>query len=96
MPKKRNPWTKVGWNAWSLGVEASTVIGLRTLKLALGGPGAEVEASRMVNEKVEAARALQALLMTGALGATAPAVAARTIGHYRRKVRANARRLSRG
>ena len=79
----RNPWTRIGFSAWMLGMEAATVIGLRTLKLAAGGAAAETEARRMVNEKGEAALALQGLAVTGALGLTAPAVAARTLTHYR-------------
>jgi len=43
---------------------------------------------------VDAAVALQTLALTGALGATAPRMAGKTLAHYRRKVRANRRRLS--
>jgi len=91
---RRNPWFSIGWNAMTLGAEAATVIGLRTMKLAIGGPGADAEATRMVAEKVQAAWALQALAMTGGLGFTAPGVTAKTLAHYRRRVRANRRRLS--
>jgi hypothetical protein len=48
----------------------------------------------MVSEKVEAGLALQAKAITGGLGSTAHGAAARVITHYRRKVRANRRRLS--
>jgi hypothetical protein len=96
MARKRNPWFGVGFDAWTLGLEASTVIGLRTLKMAAGGPAAQAEAQRMVSEKIAAAAALQTLALTGGLGATAPGAAAKTIAHYRRKVRANQRRLSKG
>jgi hypothetical protein len=89
-----NPWFGIGLQVWSLGLEASTVMGLRALKIARGGPSARAEAERMVSEKVEAAAALQVMALTGALGATAPHASARTIAHYRRKVRANRRRLS--
>jgi hypothetical protein len=96
MARVRNPWLRLGWDTWSLGLEASSVIGLRAMKIAAGGPPGEAEARRMVSEKVEAAAALQTLALTGALGFTAPAVAARTLSHYRRKVRANRRRLAKG
>jgi len=89
-----NPWLRIGMDAWSLGLEASSVIGLRTLKIAAGGPAAEAEAQRMVSEKVDAAMALQIKAMTGGLGFTPPGAAAKTLAHYRRKVRANRRRLS--
>jgi len=91
---RRHPWLKIGLGAWALGLEASSVIGLRTLKIAAGGAAAEAEARRMVREKVDAAIALQAKALTGALGFGGPGAAAATLAHYRRKVRANRRRLS--
>ncbi len=96
MPRARNPWLSLGLDAWMLGAEASMVIGLRTLRIAAGGAAGEAEARRMVVEKVEAAQAVQMMAMTGALGLTAPSAVDRTLKHYRRKVRANRRRLSRG
>jgi len=90
----RNPWFRVRVNAWSLGMEASSVIALRTLKIAAGGVAAEVEARRMVSEKIEASLALQALALTGGLGLTADGAATKMLAHYRRKVRANRRRLA--
>jgi hypothetical protein len=92
--KPRIPWLRAGFHAWSLGLEVSSVIALRTLKIAAGGIAAEAEARRMVSEKIEAAVTLQALALTGGLGPTANSAAARTIAHYRRKVRANRRRLA--
>jgi hypothetical protein len=86
---------RLGLDTWSLGVEAASVIGLRMLRLAAGGAGAQVEANRMVTEKIAAAADLQRMAMTGALGSTATAAASRTLAHYRRKVRANRRRLTR-
>ena len=77
-------------------MEASAVIGLRTLKIAQGGAAGQAEAQRMISEKVEAAAALQARALTGGLGSTPASVSARAIAHYRRKVKANRRRLSKG
>jgi len=37
----RNPWFRTGFYAWSLGLEASSVIALRTLKIAARGVAAE-------------------------------------------------------
>ena len=71
------------------------MIGLRTLKLAAGGAAGDAEARRMVSEKIDAGVALQTLALTGGLGFTPQAAAAKTLTHYRRKVRANRRRLSR-
>lgn len=93
---RSNPWLGIGMDAWRLGLEASTVVGLRSLKIARGGPAAEAEAKRMVSEKVDAGLALQTLALTGGLGATPAKASARTLAHYRRKVRANRRRLSKG
>jgi hypothetical protein len=59
----RNPWFRAGFYAWSQGLEASSVIALRTLKIAIGGPTAEAEARRMVSEKIEAGLALQTLVL---------------------------------
>jgi len=90
-----NPWITIGLDAWCLGWEASAVIGLRSLALAQGGAAAQAEAARMVAEKLEAGASLQAKALSGALGATPASVSARTLAHYRRKVSANRRRLSR-
>ena len=87
-------WMKLAMDSWSLGMEASTVMGLRLLKLSQGGPAAGAEAERMVREKLDAAVDLQMLAITGALGATPHGAAAKTVGHVRKKVRANRRRLS--
>ena len=92
----RNPWFRNTFYAWSLGLEASSVIALRTLKIAAGGVAAEAETRRMVSEKLEAGRALQALALTGGLGLTANSAATNALVHYRRKVRANRRRLAKG
>jgi hypothetical protein len=68
----RNPWFRTGFYAWSLGLEASSVIALRTLKIAARGVAAEAETRRMVSEKLETGLALQALALTGGLGLTGP------------------------
>jgi hypothetical protein len=88
-----NAWMRLGFDAWSLGAEASTVMGLRAMKMAAGGPAAETEARKMVAEKIAAGLQLQALAMTGGLGATPQRAARATMAHYRRKVVANRRRL---
>ncbi len=91
-----NPWFGIGLDAWRLGLEASTVIGLRTLRIARGGAKGRAEAERMVDEKIKAGIALQTLAITGGLGTTPASASARTLAHYRRKVNANRRRLSKG
>lgn len=91
---RRNFWIGFGLDVWALGLEASTVASLRALKIAAGGEAGAAEAGRMVREKIEAAVELQSLALTGALGFTAQGAAAKTLSHYRRKVRSNRRRLA--
>ena len=64
------------------------VIGLRIAKLMRGGKAAQREAQRMMSEKVLAAAKAGTSLMAGAPGD-------KIVEQYRRKVAANAKRLSR-
>ncbi|RWE12441.1 MAG: hypothetical protein EOS61_14960 [Mesorhizobium sp.] len=77
-----NPWFDLYLSA----LEAQQVIWLRTLRIARGGKLAEREAKQMITEKVEAAALAGALFVTGSVGKVA--------GVYRRKIRANRKRLS--
>jgi hypothetical protein len=85
-------WASAGMDAWVLGMEASTVIGLRMAKVA-AGTAASDEVQRMVSEKVQAAMELQWALATGALGTDPVAGTRRALRHYSRKVKANRKRL---
>lgn len=82
------PWWKLGMDATMLAYESQQVIGMRLARLALGGSAAQVEAERMVTEKMVAAGEAVLLMASGG-------TAAGVVAGYRRKVRANARRLSR-
>jgi hypothetical protein len=84
---------KLAMDSWSLGMEASTVVGMRMLKLSQGGPAAAAEAERMVREKIDSAVDLHLLAVTGGLGSNSHRAATKTVSHYRTKVRANRRRL---
>jgi hypothetical protein len=64
--------------------------------VALGGAAAQAEANLMVGEKIAAGLALGGLALTGGLGVNPAQASARTLAHYRRKVRANRRRLGKG
>jgi hypothetical protein len=75
------------WNWMVLGLESNRVIGLRMTKLMRGGKAAQREARRMVSEKLIAAARAGTSLMAGASGD-------KIIEQYRRKVAANAKRLS--
>ncbi len=83
----------LGMDMWMLGMESAMVIGMRTLKLAAGGAAADKEARGMIAEKLSAAAELPAVL--AASGATSPQALTRSaLRHYKKKVRANRKRLS--
>ncbi len=89
----RNPWLNLGWEASRLGMEACTVVGLRMGKLSGGGAVAQMEAQRMVSEKATAFFEAQlefARSMALGKGRRAPR---RVLASYRKRVRANQRRL---
>ncbi len=87
-------WASAGFDAWTLGMDASAVIGLRLARIAVGDAEAGREAQLMVTEKLEAALEMQADLMTGRFGSTPLSGTQGLLRHYGRKVRANKRRLS--
>ena len=90
--RKRGAQT-LGLNLWMLGMDSAAVIGLRSIKLAMGGAGADKESRLMIAEKLAAAAQLPLVLAGSA--ATSPSGVARTaVRHYATKVRANRRRLS--
>lgn len=86
-------WMNAGFDAWSLGWESAAVIGLRSAKIARGGAEAQRETELMISEKMTAAFELQMAMMTGAMGMSPATSTRKALAHYRRKVRANARRL---
>ncbi|CAH1662360.1 MAG: hypothetical protein KF735_04600 [Chelatococcus sp.] len=81
-------WMRLSRDVTLLGFEAQEVIALRMLRLASGGPVAEAEMNRMVDEKVTAFVEAAATLATGG-------AAEHVVSRLRRKVRANGRRLRR-
>jgi hypothetical protein len=91
---RRNAWMFAGYDLWVLGMESAAVMTMRGLKVAAGGAAAEAEMLRMVSEKVQAGLDLQALALRGALGTTMPDLVSKTSRHYRKRVRANHRRLT--
>ncbi len=89
----RDSWFGVWLDALSLGLEASSVVGLRLLTIAAGGAAGFAEAHRMISEKIEVNLTLQVKAVTGGLGITALSAAAGTLDHYRQEVLANRSRL---
>jgi hypothetical protein len=94
MKSRSAPWLSLSYDLMRLGVEAQGVIALRMMRLATGGALAKRESGRMIAEKaaaaVEAQTAVALAAATGARGAALPTKALRI---YRRRVRANRRRL---
>ncbi len=80
-------WLQLATETSLLALESQQVIGLRLMKIALGGAGASHEAQRMVTEKVAA---FGEATLEVATGGTPHAV----VKGYRKKVRANRRRLA--
>jgi hypothetical protein len=82
-------WMKFAADSARLYQETQEVMGLRMMKLALGGPAGQLEAQRMIAEKGFAfAEAAGSLAAGGSME--------RVVRRYRSHVRANKRRLSRG
>jgi hypothetical protein len=89
-----NPWLTFSLKAFQLGVEAQNVVALRMMRLATGGAGAEVEMSRMILEKAAAIAEAQFAAATAA-GKADHVIASKALTVFRKRVRANRRRLSR-
>jgi hypothetical protein len=86
------------WKPWldtvRFGFEVQSVIALRLMKIAMGGPGASAESTRMVTEKIKAAFDAQAAgAVAVAQGKSIRAATKRAMTPIKRRVRANHRRL---
>jgi surfactin synthase thioesterase subunit len=91
-----NPWISFSIKAWQLGFEAQSVIALRMMRMAAGGARADAEASRMLCEKIVAAREAQLAATTAVMqGHKDHVVAGKALAVYSKHVNANKRRLSR-
>jgi hypothetical protein len=88
-------WLDLAVDGWRLAAESQTVIALRLVKLAAGDAAAAAEAQLMVREKIQAAGEAQSAWLGDALTGSAHLAPRRALAHYRRKVRANRRRLTR-
>ncbi len=80
-------WFRLSMDATMLGLEAQSVIWTRVSQMALG-QGSPEENLRMVTEKVAALGEAAAIIASGG-------TAHRVVKGYRRKVRANIKRLRR-
>jgi hypothetical protein len=96
MSAHRNAWLDLCSDAVRLGLEAQSVIGLRVAKAAFGGPAAQAEAHLMIAEKTKTAIDAQMLFARSLIAGQAHLAPARALSLYRRRVKANQRRLIRG
>ena len=87
MARRRKTGSPSWWNLGMLALESQQVIFMRLMKLAAGGPAASAETNLMVSEKVAEAISASHRMM---LGASPDSI----VRGYRKKVRANARRLA--
>jgi hypothetical protein len=86
-----NTWLEAG----SFIADVQSVIALRMIRLASGGPDAATEARQMISEKVSAFGEAQVAVMAAlAAGRSLDAAAAGAFAPYRRCVRANSHRLA--
>jgi hypothetical protein len=91
-----NPWFAIARDAMWLAIDSHNVVALRLGRMARPGQFDWAEAQRMIVEKTEALAQVQvATAMTMFSGQSAPALVREAIGIYRKRVRANRRRLSR-
>ena len=90
-----NPWLAFSLNAFQMGVEAQSVIALRMLRFASGNARSETEATRMVTEKIAAAAEAQAVAAMATIsGHPQHVVANKALKVFKKRVRANKRRLT--
>jgi hypothetical protein len=91
-----NAWCALSLQAAKLGWEAQGVIALRMMRLATPSAGSRTEARRMVTEKVTALAEAQAATVAAVIkGGKSHRVAKKVLGVYKKRVRANRRRLTR-
>ena len=93
MSKHYGIWGKLGWDAWALGADAASVIGMRTASALAGGDLTGREARLMICEKLLAGMEIQSAFMSGALGKDPATAMEEVLRTYSRKVRANKQRL---
>ena len=79
---------------FSLGMEMSTVIGLRMLQIATNDPKAQAEAQLMITEKMMALTTVQTRYAIDVMTGQAHNAPARTVAFYRKEVQANRVRLT--
>jgi hypothetical protein len=91
-----DPWFSLISKTMQMGLEAQSVIALRMMRFATGGPAAQTEAFRMIIDKVAAGFEMQAAAASAITsGQKESVIAGEVLGVLKKRVRANKRRLSR-
>ncbi len=88
------PWASAALQSAMLAIELQQVIALRLSKIAFGGPDVQRETELMLSEKVAAMVASGQLMMAAAIAGDTGFAHEEVMKLYRRKVRANRKRLS--
>lgn len=89
-----NPWWTLGYQTARLCLDAQQVVALRLMRLATGVAG-QAEIQRMTSEKSAAWLEAQIACAGAFAGGQGDTAATKMLAVYRRRVRANRRRLSR-
>jgi len=90
-----NDWFALSMQTAKLGWEAQGVMALRVMRMATQPAHSQTEARRMVTEKVAALGEAQAAAATAVIkGGKSHRVAKKVLGVYKKRVRANRRRLT--
>ena len=93
--RELNPWVVLTMRAFQLSWEAQSVIALRMMRLASGDVRGQVELNRMVVEKITAAAEAQVAVAAAIMnGHKDHVIAGKALTVYKKRVRANRRRLS--
>jgi hypothetical protein len=95
MNRNTPSWWDLSWATWQMTLEAQEVIALRMMKFASGGDLGGHEALRMVTEKAQTAMQAQFGIAQAMMSGSPENATGHALALYRRKIRANRRRLTR-
>ena len=91
-----NPWLALTFESVQLGLDAQRVMFLRMMRFAGGGVASRNESQRMIAEKIAAVSEAQTVAAAAIVSGRRDNVVARKVMRvFKKRVRANKRRLSR-
>jgi hypothetical protein len=94
MTSRYDSWFRLSFDMMRLGLESQSVINTRLLRMAAGGAPALAEAQRLVPEKMSALIEAQQAMAMATVSGTPHHGPRKAVAMYRRRVRANNRRLA--